>query len=152
MKKSLRLSGFLLCVISLPIVVQAQSVTQQAPFSGQSGNAYSVPAGNVDQSRMPGNVVANPQASGNQGAPQYQYSQHNNPFYDGSTPGGMVSDTIDWIVGLPSNFMDRVSEYLDTRFFPQKPATSGSPATQSGNSGQAQNPLPPASAYNPGGK
>ncbi len=147
MKNSLRLSGFLLCMISLPLMVQAQTVTQQAPFSGQSGNTYSVPTGNVDQSMNAGKVVANPQ-----GLPQYQYPQHNNPFYDGSTPGGMVSDTIDWMVGLPSNLMDRFSEYLDTRFFPQKPATSGAPVTQSGSSSQNQAPLPPANAYDPGGK
>ena len=152
MKDSLRISLFFLCMLGFPLMAQAQVVTQQSPFSGSSSNVYSAPAGNVEPLRTQGNLSANPQASGYQGLPNQPYPQQNNPFYDGSTPGGMVSDTIDWIVALPSNLMDRVSEYLDTRFFPSKPATSGVQGTQPANSNPAPTPLPPANAYTPGGR
>ena len=152
MKYSLRLSLFFLCMLGFPLLAQAQTVTQQSPFSGTSSNVYSAPAGNVEPLRPQGNVSANQQGPGYQGLPNHPYPQQNNPFYDGSTPGGMVSDTIDWIVAFPSNLMDRVSEYLDTRFFPSTPATSGVQGAQPGNSNPAPAPLPPANAYKPGGR
>lgn len=152
MRNSLKTFVLVLCALSLATMVQAQSVSQQAPHVGPSGSAFQLPPQNVDPGRLQNNVGANPPVSAAQSWPQYQYPQHNNPFYDGGTPGGMVSDTIDWLMALPSGLMDRFGEFVDTRFFPQKPATSGAPESPGSSPNQTQAPLPPANAYNPSGR
>lgn len=155
MKNSLSLVGLAVFITFLPIMVQAQAVTQQAPFPVNPSVSSQGIRGHLEPGPVQGNLGEMSGNSHNPGAqhwPQYQYPQHNNPFYDGGTPGGMVSETIDWIMALPSNLMDRFSEFMDTRVFPQKPATSGASTPQSGNSNSPAAQLPPASAYNPSGK
>ena len=147
MKSSVKLLGVVAILVCVPLLVQAQTVTQQGPVA--PGSAPTAP--------VAGAPYAQPQGAGypNNGAQhwaQHQYPQQNNPYYDGGTPGGMVADTIDWFVALPSNLMDRFSELMDTRVFPQKPATSGQGASQPApQAGQPQQ-LPPASAYSPGAR
>ncbi len=152
MKYSLTLLGLALSILYLTIMAPAQIVSQQSPYANPSSGAYQAPAANTNLTGPQGTGNATAAGSGNQNWPQYQYPQHNNPFYDGGTPGGMVSDTIDWLVALPSNLMDRFSEFMDTRFFPQKPATSGAQGSQSGAANQPPAPLPPANAYDPNGR
>ncbi|MCX5872704.1 MAG: hypothetical protein NTY51_05645 [Deltaproteobacteria bacterium] len=86
--------------------------------------------------------------------PNYPYPQHHNPYYDGGSPGNMVSGAIDWALSFPSSVWDRLSEFLDYNVFPRSPAThGGGPQVQSiapQNSGQQPQNLPPAKSYNPG--
>jgi hypothetical protein len=152
MKNSLNVVILGLVVILMNSVVQAQTVTQQAPVPVGPGVFAPGPGQFQDPINVPGNpgqTRSGSQTPGAQHWPQYQYPQHNNPYYDGGTPGAMVSDTVDWLMALPSNLMDRFSEYMDTKFFPAKPATSGSPAPRQGAANPSGAPLPPANAYNP---
>lgn len=153
MKRSLSMICLVVCVLCAPSILLGQTVTQQAPLSGGPATfnpnaSPTLPPATPQGALAPTNSA--PQGAASANWPQYHYSQHNNPFYDGGTPGGMVSDTIDWFMALPSNLMDRMSEFVDTRFFPQKPATSGGASPGTANSAPAPVTLPPATAYTPG--
>ena len=154
MKKLLTLNWLALVITILPLTIQAQTVIHQAPIP----HGQTVPATDLRQQQpfgVSGNASDLRTSNQSPGAiqwPQGGYTQQNNPYYDGSSPGGMVSDTVDWIMALPSNLFDRFSEFMDTRVFPNKPATSGPGVPQNVNDASAQTPLPPASAYNPSGR
>lgn len=88
--------------------------------------------------------------------PQYPYPPYRNPYFEGYSARNFVSNAIDWIVTLPSNVFDHFSNYLDGTIFPRAPATHGRSA-QPASSAPSQprpipsnEPLPPASVYNPG--
>ena len=99
MKNSLNVVIRGLVVILMNSVVQAQTVTQQAPVPVGPGVFAPGPGQFQDPINVPGNpgqTRSGSQTPGAQHWPQYQYPQHNNPYYDGGTPGAMVSDTVDW--------------------------------------------------------
>lgn len=86
--------------------------------------------------------------------PAYPYPPYHNPYYTGRSAGNVLSGLIDWIVGLPTNVMNRFSNFMDDKVFPTAPATDGgSPAPKSNGSNAQQAvpenapPLPPAGAY-----
>ncbi|HMK36278.1 MAG TPA: hypothetical protein VK463_14485 [Desulfomonilaceae bacterium] len=67
-------------------------------------------------------------SSAQEGYPQYPYPPYHNPYYgEGITPRDLFSNTLDWLFGLPSNIAERVSNFVDSKFFPQAPATQGGP-------------------------
>ena len=143
-------------IITLTIMMSALNLSQVlAQGAGPSGPAsgYSVgvgsqpPNGNQPQPLQPQSDANSP------GWPNYAYPQYNNPYYDGGSPGNMVSGAIDWALGFPSSVWDRFSEYLDKNLFPRSPATyGGNPQVQSvapqADSQLPQN-LPPANSYKP---
>jgi hypothetical protein len=101
-----------------------------------------------------------PQAQGYSGAsqpghPQYPYPPYHNPYFGGYSARNFVSNTIDWLITLPSNVLDRFSNYLDGTIFPRAPATHGQsvqPDTSVPHQSRhtpSTEPLPPASVYNP---
>ncbi len=59
------------------------------------------------------------------GWPVYPYPSYHNPFYSENSARDLFSGTVDWIIGFPSTVMDRVSNFLDRKVFPQTPATHG---------------------------
>jgi hypothetical protein len=100
-----------------------------------------------------------PQQSGGAASapyPQYPYPRYHNPYYssNGMTPRNMLSNTMEWLINLPSNFADRVSNFVDNRFFPRTPAThGGQPQSQiqraipsGGNSIPQQTSTPPGTS------
>ncbi len=95
--------------------------------------------------------------TGYAGQPTYPYSPHHNPYYSGRSAGNVLSGLIDWIVGFPTNAMDRFSNFMDERVFPAAPATHGGsrgPNSDGPNARQARpgnaDQLPPAAVYKPG--
>jgi hypothetical protein len=160
--KSIFTVGLLvLCVVSLadgwqnqpaatgPGVTTAQPPRPPAPpyFGGQQ--SYGQPYPPITPYSDRGGAAH--QAVGAQDAPTYPYPPYHNPYYDGTSARNFVNGTIEWVFGLPSMALDGVANFLDNKFFPQQPATSGGtpepapaprvPATQA--------PLPPASTYTP---
>ena len=91
------------------------------------------------------------------GWPNYAYPEYNNPYYDGSSPGKMVSGAIDWALSFPSSVWDQFSGYLDSKLFPKVAGhvwgqiSSGS-ACSSAESGREPPNLPPANSYTPDGR
>ena len=88
--------------------------------------------------------------------PTYPYPPYHNPYYTGRSAGNVLSGLIDWIVGLPTNVMNRFSNFMDEKVFPTAPATHGGSQTPKSNGPNAQQavpenspPLPPAGAYKP---
>ncbi len=57
--------------------------------------------------------------------PCYPYPKYHNPYYDGAPPGSVISDVIQWLMDLPSGAMEKLSDLVDSRLFPAKPATDG---------------------------
>ncbi len=57
--------------------------------------------------------------------PHYPYPKYHNPYYDGTPPGSLVSDALQWLMDLPAGAMEKFSNFMDSRFFPAKPATDG---------------------------
>jgi hypothetical protein len=57
--------------------------------------------------------------------PCYPYPKYHNPYYDGTQPGSVMSDVLQWLMELPSGVMEKFSNLMDSRFFPAKPATDG---------------------------
>ena len=95
--------------------------------------------------------------SQNAGAwPNYPYPQYNNPYYDGGSPGNMVSGAIDWALSFPASAWDKLSEFLDSKVFPRAAATyGGAPQVQTvapGAAAQQPQSLPQANSYNPNGR
>jgi hypothetical protein len=102
------------------------------------------------------NAVGAPQSEQSQNSavyPNYPYPQYNNPYYDGGSPGNMVSGAIDWALSFPSSAWDRLSEFLDNKVFPRAAATyGGAPQVQTvapGAAAQQPQSLPQANSYNP---
>jgi hypothetical protein len=89
------------------------------------------------------------------GTPNYPYPAYHNPYYDGTTARNAVTQTVEWVFGLPAMVMDGVSNFLDNSFFPRVPATQGGqpPADASGappaQATQPPSSLPQAGPYNP---
>jgi len=84
----------------------------------------------------------------------YPYPPSDNPFFDVTMTRNFLSNSMDWLMGLPSNVFDRFSNYVDGAFFPQAPATQGGRPLQPEAAGPGQwqqpvarPPLPPASPY-----
>jgi len=86
--------------------------------------------------------------------PQYPYPQYHNPYYtgNGTTARDMLTHTMDWLFSLPLNLADRVSDFVDNRFFPQTPAThGGQPQSQIQGAGtSAGNSVPQQATPSPG--
>lgn len=101
--------------------VKNQSLGQ--PNSYLSPNQPSLPAvPNASTGNLPMNEAVTSDASG---WPVYPYPDYHNPFYSGNSPRDLFSGTLDWIVALPTTVMDKVSNFLDRKVFPQAPATHG---------------------------
>jgi len=125
-----------------PIPTRDAAVTPQqggptaSPYSGFPqgyGNADSAPGGYQTQPAPGYSDMNSPDW------PSYPYPRYHNPYYEGAAARDFASGTLDWVMSLPSNVFDRVSNFLDGHVFPQAPATHGS-------SSQAQ----PAPADGPG--
>jgi len=120
------------------------------------------PLGTLSQGTAPGQPPMN-QPGGEaslstdpSGWPVYPYPQYHNPYYRSSSPRDIFSGTVDWLVSFPTTLMDRVSNFLDRKVFPQVPAAQGS---RSPAPGQVQSlppvpekpaSLPAAMPYKPG--
>jgi hypothetical protein len=126
---------------------QVQPLAQQPPFHPVG------PSGQTPVSAPARDANAGTDATG---WPVYPYPQYHNPHYGGSSPRDIFSGTVDWLIGFPSTLMDRVSNFLDRKVFPQVPAAQGSRPSAPGQV-QALHPVPekPASLpaaipYKPG--
>jgi len=126
---------------------------QGAPAQGQQyqgfpqGNPGMVPPGGFGNQSAQGY-----QGTGQPGFPQYPYPANPNPFFDGTSGRNFLANTMDWLLSLPSNLLDRFSNYVDGTVFPQVPATHGQAPNVSAPQPQPQGslePLPPASRYTP---
>ncbi|MFH0957849.1 MAG: hypothetical protein V1897_04015 [Pseudomonadota bacterium] len=143
---------------SHPGVVTNANQVQEIP--AREGTPQGTVPFSSDQSsvtRVPGAISPQYQQGQNaQSWPNYPYSQYNNPYYDGGSPGSFVSGVIDWALAFPSSTWDRLSEFLDNNLFPRSPATyGGKPAVQrvAPNKKDQESPeLPSASPYNPGAR
>jgi hypothetical protein len=63
--------------------------------------------------------------TGDPDMPSYPYPKYHNPYYDGTEPGSVISEMFQWLREIQSGVMERVSNIIDSRFFPAKPATDG---------------------------
>ncbi len=131
----------------------ASGILSQAPQQSDSPNLANHPPIVPQAGPGSGQQALQPQPN-SPGWPNYAYPEHNNPYYDGSTPGNMVSGAIDWALSFPSTAWEQFSEYLDSRLFPRSPATYGgqSPQVQPvapQNSNAEPRNLPPANSYTP---
>lgn len=131
-------------------------VYQGVPAQGQAYQGF--PQGNPGS--PPSGALQNRSGQGYQGAdepglPQYPYPAYPNPFFDGTSARNFLAGTMDWLITLPSNLLDRFSNYVDGTVFPQAPATHGQgpnvSAPQPPTPGSLE-PLPPASPYRRGGR
>ena len=135
----------------------ASGIGSQAPQQGGPHNSAHHPP-IVSQTGPGAGQLLEPQSQSNApGWPNYTYPEYNNPYYDGSSPGNMVSGAIDWALSFPSSVWDQFSGYLDSKLFPRSPATYGGKSPQA-QSVAPHNPdleppnLPPANSYTPGGR
>jgi len=155
-------SFFGVCLLILAMAPGIQAQYPQAPVS--TGNIAGAPQeggpATLPYSVQPqgyGNVAPPPTGYQDQAAsgysdmnspdwPSYPYTRYHNPYYEGAAAKDFVSGTLDWIMSLPSNMFDRVSNFLDGHVFPQAPATHGSSGhTQPAPvNGPGQSALPPA--------
>ncbi len=109
------------------------------------------PQSDVTPARPPASYQVQPLPGDSSGInyaewPTYPYPQYHNPYYDSAHQArSFVSGTIDWLFNLPSDLVDRFSNYMDGTFFPPTPATSGS---QQG-SHVSGTPNPPGQAPGP---
>ena len=93
-----------------------------APSPGSNPGYYGPPAAPQQYGQ------ASPQAGADTGQgqyPQYPYPKYHNPYYDGISPRAVVTDTLEWFFTLPSNIMNRFSNFIDSTVYPQAPATHG---------------------------
>ncbi|MGC8907045.1 MAG: hypothetical protein ACP5M0_06335 [Desulfomonilaceae bacterium] len=93
-----------------------------APQSYSSNPSAAPPVPNTPQGSIP-NEVSNPVDAS--GWPVYPYPSYHNPFYSENSARDLFSGTVDWIIGFPTTVMDRLSNFLDRKVFPQTPATHG---------------------------
>jgi hypothetical protein len=101
----------------------AASQSIAAPQSYSSSNQSAAPpVPNTPQGSIPNDVSAPVDASG---WPVYPYPSYHNPFYTENAARDLFSGTVDWIIGFPTTVMDRLSNFLDRKVFPQTPATHG---------------------------
>jgi hypothetical protein len=63
--------------------------------------------------------------------PRYPYPAHPNPYYEGAENRNVLSEGIGWLKGASTTLVDRVSNFVDMKFFPAKPATHGGGVDQS---------------------
>ncbi len=129
-------------------------VTGIAPQPQQQNPSYGVAPvtpGQI-QTRPEVSQSSQGQAGGNTtGWPNYPYPPYHNPYYDGGTPGNLLSGAIDWVLEFPSSAWDRFSEFLDSKLFPNSAATYGGkpnvePTKPQSVEKQPQN-LPAANSY-----
>lgn len=131
------LAAALLILIASPPTwsqyAQYPTGTQSAPTMPY-GSANPAPPGSYNLQEYSPAQQQSPYPYEQQGAgsdagqwPYYPYPQYHNPYYDERImrPRDALSGTIDWLLTLPSNVMDRVSNFLDGTVFPQAPATRG---------------------------
>ncbi|MGC8658469.1 MAG: hypothetical protein ACP5U1_05285, partial [Desulfomonilaceae bacterium] len=105
-----------------PAGTPAGNVTGVGPQPQQAKPSYGVGSATSGQNQT-APVSPQPQSAGNtNGWPSYPYPPYRNPYYDGGTPGNVLSGVIDWMLEFPSSAWDRFSEYLDSKFFPSSPA------------------------------
>ncbi|MBM4327739.1 MAG: hypothetical protein FJ118_11315 [Deltaproteobacteria bacterium] len=130
----------------------APSLPAQPPYQGYSGGNQ--PAPGYSQAGPYGEAAPHNSPQVGQGAyPNYPYPRHHNPYYDELNPRIAISNALEWLIALPSNFMDRVSNFIDGQLFPEAPATSGgagdasAPAFQPPPGYDSSAPLPPAKPY-----
>jgi hypothetical protein len=64
---------------------------------------------------------------GRQGYPTYPYPPYHNPYFEGRVQPSFITRTLDWLFSVHTGVMDRVADYVDGKFFPRAPATSGRP-------------------------
>ncbi len=57
--------------------------------------------------------------------PKYPYPPYHNPYYDNSASKDPLNAAVDWLKRLPHSIVDRVVGFVDNRFYPSVPATSG---------------------------
>ena len=78
------------------------------------------------------------------GIPHYPYPPYPNPFYQGASQQDPLAEGVQWLRGLPSNVVHRVSAFIDTNLFPKKAATHGgaSPAPSSISAPEQISPTP----------
>lgn len=93
------------------------------PLSQQSPSYPVQPSGQLPTTQPAGEASLGSDASG---WPAYPYPEYHNPYYRGSSPRDIFSGTVDWLVTFPTTLMDRVSNFLDRKVFPQIPAAQGS--------------------------
>lgn len=153
---------FVLCVVSLASAGQNQQggtipvVTIAQPAPQAPAPPYAGPPQNYWQQYPPAAAYPNqagvaPSQGTAQGGPTYPYPPYNNPYYDGTSARDVLNGTIEWLVGLPGQAIDSVSNFIDARFFPVQPATSGGQPQQAPPPAapQTQAPLPSAGTYAP---
>ncbi|MCA1961398.1 MAG: hypothetical protein LDL33_11450 [Desulfomonile sp.] len=124
--------------------------SQPAPPPGMSqGQPAWTPPAPAYQSPQ---AVPNQQQAG-QAYPSYPYPPHHNPYYDGVPHANFLSPWFDYIFNLPSAVIGRVADIMDRTIFPASPAThgkpGGTPVPEAAAPPAPQNPLPPASLYDP---
>lgn len=81
--------------------------------------------------------------------PQYPYPRYHNPYFDGADAKNFFSNVFDWVFRLPSNLVNRFSDYVDTTFFPPTPATHGRSVQPARPSQRRPGSLPPAARFEP---
>ncbi|MGO8881554.1 MAG: hypothetical protein ACLQMS_18905 [Desulfomonilaceae bacterium] len=135
----------------------ASGIGSQAPQQGDSPNAVNHTPIAPQTGSGSGQPLQPQSQSSAPGWPNYAYPEYNNPYYDGSSPGKMVSGAIDWALSFPSSVWDQFSGYLDSKLFPRSPATYGGkspqvqPVAPQNPVGEPPN-LPPANSYTPNGR
>jgi hypothetical protein len=72
---------------------------------------------------------ADPPADENE-FPRYPYPPFPNPYFEGASNRNVLSEGIDWIWGASTSVAGRVSNFVDARLFPAKPATQGAGVSQ----------------------
>ncbi len=135
-------SSPIVCTTILILICASWAFAQQSPSSVSTtstsppavGSAYTVPRQPVapPQTAIPRPSEAyQPQAipgetpAEDPGVPHYPYPPYPNPFYEQSPQQKPLADGVKWLRGLPSHVADRFSSFIDTTFFPNKPATHG---------------------------
>jgi hypothetical protein len=156
-----------LCVISAANAWQTQpaatgpAVSTAQPSAPPAAPSFTGPPQGYGQqyppaAAYPNQAGATPAPGNAQAGPTYPYPPYHNPYYDGNSVRNVLNGTVEWLFGLPGQAVETVSNFIDARFFPVQPATSGGQSQQAPvQQPPAQPvpvtpaPLPPASAYAP---
>lgn len=100
-------------------------VGPQVGVQGVSPNVNRPPLGYQPPVVQPPAVQPQETANTQDGWPTYPYPQYHNPYYEGAAARNLLTEAVDWIVAVPSNVVGKVCDFLDTRVFPNVPATHG---------------------------
>lgn len=123
----------------------------QAPAPPYAGTPPSYGQQHPPAAAYPEQAGVAPSPGSAQAGPQYPYPPYHNPYYDGTSARNVLNGTIEWLFGLPGQAVETVSNFIDARFFPVQPATSGGQPQQAPAQSVPPNrtPLPPAGTYTP---